>query len=186
MHYRSLASLLFIGLLSLAAASHAEDGVNAGKEKSRPKAFSEKEVRDYLSGAGMGTSKAAELNHYAGPKNVLEHASELGLSPESLEKTKKIFDRVIADASAIGKKIIQKELELEALYASRKATVENTTEEVNELTKLQAQFRLVHLTAHLDMEGILSSEQLALYYKLVAPKIAGPVAAPSDAAPKHH
>lgn len=186
MTYRSAASLLFSTLLTLAATAHAGDGLNSGKEKNVPKALSEKDVRDYLSGAGMGTSKVAELNQYAGPKNVLEHAAELSLSPESVEKTKKIFDAVITDSSAIGKKIVQKEIELDGLYASRKATVQNTTQLVKELTALQADFRLVHLTAHLNMEGLLSPEQLALYYKLVAPKIAGPAVAPANSAPKHH
>jgi len=44
--------------------------------------LSPEEVKQYLSGAGRGYAKAAELNHFPGPMHVLELADKLQLSAE--------------------------------------------------------------------------------------------------------
>ena len=42
----------------------------AGQETREIKALSRDEINGYLSGDGMAFAKAAELNHYPGPKHV--------------------------------------------------------------------------------------------------------------------
>lgn len=155
-----------IALLAIAPALHAADSPYAGQEKRAIKALSEQEISDYLNGSGMGTSKAAELNHYPGPRHVLEEAAKLGLSAEQLSKTREIYAAMESDARRIGSQIVQKEMELESLYANLKATADNTREVVTALARLQADFRLTHLNAHLSMREILSPHQLAMYDKL--------------------
>lgn len=66
-------------------------------------------------------------------------------------------------ATRIGKAIVDKEAELEALCASQQATTENTEKLVRELAQLQADFRLTHLNAHLSMRQILSKQQIEMY-----------------------
>jgi hypothetical protein len=51
----------------------------AGQQFSEIKALYADEIQGYLSGSGMGFAEAAELNHYPGPKHVLE----LRLAPAS-------------------------------------------------------------------------------------------------------
>lgn len=156
-------SLLFAGVLAFTTVAYAVDSPYAGQEKRAIKASSEQEISDYLNGRGMGTSKAAELNHYPGPKHVLDEATKLNLSAEQSAKTTAIYQTMNNKASRLGKTIVQKENELEALYANQQATVENISQLVNEIARLQAEFRLVHLNAHLEMRNVLTPKQVALY-----------------------
>lgn len=158
---KTIATTTLFLLTNLSA--QATESPYAGQEKRAIKALSEQEISDYLNGRGMGTSKAAELNRYPGPRHVLDAANQLGLSAEQLKKTQEIFDAMTHPAQRTGKAIVQKEAELEALYANRKATVENTTRLVRELADLQAEFRLTHLNAHLITHRILSRQQIDMY-----------------------
>lgn len=158
---KTLATFAWLAALSLTGT--AAGSPYAGQEHRAIKALSEQEVSDYVNGRGMGSSKAAELNHYPGPRHVLDHAAELGLSEQQTAKTKRLYDAMASEATRIGKQIVQKESELEALYASQKANAENTQRIVRELATLQAQYRLTHLNAHLSMKQILSPQQIATY-----------------------
>ena len=60
--------LLFAAMVLGASAAHAQP----------LKGLSIEEVDQYLSGAGMGFAKAAELNHFPGPMHVLELGERLG------------------------------------------------------------------------------------------------------------
>lgn len=150
-------------LAGLPLSGTAADNPYAGQEQRPIKALSGQEISDYLSGRGMGTSKAAELNHYPGPRHVLDHADQLRLSQDQLTKAQEIHDAMVRDAKDVGQKIVAKEAELEALYASRKANPENTQRTVQELAGLQGQFRLAHLNAHLSMKDVLSPQQIETY-----------------------
>lgn len=141
----------------------ATDNPYAGQERRPIKALSDQEVNDYLSGRGMGTSKAAELNHYPGPRHVLDHAEQLGLSQAQSAKAREIHDAMALEARRVGQQIVEKESELEALYASQKANQENTQRAVQEIARLQGQFRLAHLNAHLSMKEVLSPQQIEAY-----------------------
>jgi hypothetical protein len=55
-----------------------------GQERREIKALSNEEIDRYLSGDGMGLAKAAELNHYPGPRHVLELADQLQQRRQSL------------------------------------------------------------------------------------------------------
>ena len=52
----------------------------ADQESSGIAALSLSELGGLQDGAGMGLARAAELNHYPGPKHVLQLAAELNLS----------------------------------------------------------------------------------------------------------
>lgn len=178
----TLSSLIAGFLLAVPAFAHAADSTYIGQEKRTIKALSEQEISNYLNGRGMGTSKAAELNHYPGPAHVLEQAEKLSLSAEQLAKTKKVHQVMAIDAVRLGKQIVQKEAELEALYAGNQANAENTRQVVDALARLQADYRLVHLNAHLHMRDILSSHQVAMYDRLRGYD----GSKPQGAAHKHH
>lgn len=154
----ALALLAMLPLAGIAA-----DNPYAGQEHRKIKALSEQEISDYMNGRGMGTSKAAELNRYPGPRHVLDHARQLGLSQQQTAKTQEIYDAMSNESARIGRQIVQKEAELEALYVTQQADAENTQRIVRELANLQAEFRLAHLNAHLSMRQVLSSQQIAAY-----------------------
>lgn len=150
-------------LAALPLVGAAADNPYAGQELRLVKALSDQEINDYLSGRGMGTSKAAELNHYPGPRHVLDHADQLGLSQDQLAKAQEIHEAMAREARHVGQQIVEKESELEALYASQKANPENTQRAVQEVARLQGQFRLAHLNAHLSMKEVLSPQQIETY-----------------------
>ncbi len=60
--------------LTLAQSGHSP---YVGREQREIKSLSPGDIQMYLQGHGMGMAKAAELNHYPGPKHVLDLAKEL-------------------------------------------------------------------------------------------------------------
>jgi hypothetical protein len=80
-----------------------------GQEKREIKALSSKEIDSYLSGDGVGFAKTAELNHYPGPRHVLELADQLRLSNEQRKRTQAIFESMKSQAMSLGKQLVEKE-----------------------------------------------------------------------------
>lgn len=84
MKYRVPVVLGLISGISLAAAQ----SPYAGEELRSIKSMSPQKIESLLSGRGMGFAKLAELNHYPGPKHVLELADDLDLTPSQVSETK--------------------------------------------------------------------------------------------------
>ena len=70
------------------------------------KALSSDDVEQYLSGAGMGYAKAAELNRHPGPMHVLELADQLKLTAEQRTATAKLMEAHKAEARKIGARLV--------------------------------------------------------------------------------
>ena len=77
-----LAGLSTMALAQHSPQHHAQSNPYAGDQARDIKALSQQEVKQYLSGAGMGFARAAELNRYPGPMHVLELSDQLALTPE--------------------------------------------------------------------------------------------------------
>ncbi len=138
----------------------------AGQQQREIKALSAADIKMYLEGHGMGLAKAAELNHYPGPRHVLDLATELKLSHEQFTKTQQVYDRMHANAMRLGKLIVAKEKQLDSLYATQKISEAQLRAVVGEISGLQGELRLAHLNAHLEMKKILTSVQTAKYDEL--------------------
>lgn len=137
-----------------------------GQQQREIKALSAADIKMYLEGHGMGLAKAAELNHYPGPRHVLDLATELKLSHEQFTKTQQAYDKMHTEAVRLGKLIVAKEKQLDSLYATQKINETQLRAVVGEIAKLQGELRVVHLNAHLEMKKILTSEQTAKYDEL--------------------
>jgi len=162
MKHCSTSCIGILALLGLASA-FAADMPYAGQQTRAIKALSDQEVSDYVEGRGMGSSKAAELNHYPGPAHVLADSSRLELTDRQKAETKSVFDAMSAVAKRSGAAIVAKEAELDAVYASGQAAPGTIKDLVTELARLQAEFRYAHLSAHLAMRTILTPEQISRY-----------------------
>ncbi len=138
----------------------------AGQLQREIKALSPEEIKMYLEGHGMGLAKAAELNHYPGPRHVLDLATELKLSHEQFTKTQQAYDKMHAEAVRLGKLIVAKEKQLDSLYAAQKMSETQLRTIVGDVAKLQGELRFTHLNAHLEMKKILSPPQVAKYDEL--------------------
>lgn len=114
----------------------------------------------------MGLSLVAELNHYPGPKHVLELAQPLELTSPQLREIKDIETAMKVDAERLGAQLLDHEARLDVLFASRRVDSGLTDKLIREIGRLQGELRLTHVNAHLATARILSSEQIAAYDKL--------------------
>ena len=151
-----LAALLTSGL-------PASESPYAGMEERPIKALSPEEIEGYLNGRGMGFAMAAELNGYPGPKHVLELENELGLTAEQLAATRAAFDRMHVEAVRLGSELVERERELDALFAEHRASAGDLESLTAEIGRLRGRLRATHLEAHLQMVEVLSPEQRHLY-----------------------
>ena len=135
----------------------------AGQEKREIKALSEEEIQGYLSGSGMGFAKAAELNHYPGPRHVLDLAVPLQLSEEQRRQTQIIFEAMQTEAAHLGQQLIDRERHLETLFAAGTISEAQLEELVATMATIRGQLHIVHLRAHLAQKNILTPEQLRRY-----------------------
>lgn len=156
-------TVLIFSLNILNAQHHSHYSSETGNEI---KALTSEQINGYITGEGMGLAKAAELNHYPGPKHVLDLAKELNLTQLQIDSTKKIFDSMKEKTVNIGKIIIEKEKLLDHLFKNNKADEESLRNLVKEIAEYQGELRLVHLNAHIQQKDILTPEQISVYDKL--------------------
>ncbi|MCI0695896.1 Spy/CpxP family protein refolding chaperone [candidate division KSB1 bacterium] len=157
------ALFIIIPIFALAQGQHSP---YAGQQQREIKALSPEEIKMYLEGHGIGLAKAAELNHYPGPKHVLELAKQLNLTATQSAQTQKAYDKMHAEAVRLGKLIVAKEKQLDSLYATQKMSETHLRAIVGDIAKLQGELRFTHLNAHLEMKKILSPQQVAKYDEL--------------------
>lgn len=156
-----------IGLnFASAALAEAPASPYAGQEARVIKSLSPEDVEAYLSGKGMGLAKAAELNGYAGPRHVLELASELELTREQRAQTEALYAAMQSKATALGRALVEKERELDERFATRSIDAALLARSLDDIGSLQARVRGAHLEAHLAQVEILTAEQNARYARL--------------------
>lgn len=67
----------------------------------------------------MGLARAAELNHYPGPLQVLALAAELELTDEQQVRIQGIHAGMLEQARSLGARIIEKESTLDRRFSHR-------------------------------------------------------------------
>ena len=138
----------------------------AGEQSRDIKALSDDEIRGYLSGQGMALAKAGELNHYPGPLHVLELAEQLKLTAAQRRRTEEIRKVMLDEVIPIGKRIVEKEADLDRLFASGAIDKSQLDATLGQIGRLQGDLRAAHLRAHLEQKKILTPEQVAKYDEL--------------------
>jgi Spy/CpxP family protein refolding chaperone len=156
---------VIVSLVAVAAAANAESPY-VGQETREIKALSQQEIDDYLNGRGLGYAKAAELNHYPGPRHVLDLASKLALTQEQTRQTQAIFETMQAQAVALGKQLVEKEKELDRQFANGSMDAVSLHALSSDIGVLQAKIRYAHLVAHLEQKALLTKHQVQLYDQL--------------------
>jgi Spy/CpxP family protein refolding chaperone len=119
-----------------------------------------------LKGLGMGLAEIAELNNFPGPKHTLDLKNELGLTRDQLKKTEAL-DKVVGSAAvAKGEEIVSAEEELTKLFEAGTISEKVLRGKLEEIGKLRADLRFIHLQAHLRMKQILTPDQIKRYAEL--------------------
>lgn len=164
--HKNLVTLAAVLFFPIALSAQNNASAYAGQQLREIKALSASDIKMYLEGHGMGLAKAAELNHYPGPRHVLDLATELKLSHAQFTKTQQAYDQMHAEAVRLGKLIVAKERQLDSLYATQKISETQLRVIAGDIAKLQGELRFTHLNAHLAMKKILSPSQVAKYDEL--------------------
>jgi hypothetical protein len=135
----------------------------SGEELRSIKSLSAEEIESLKSGGGMGFAKLAELNHFPGPKHVLQVADDLDLTPSQLAATETLYEEMRLNAIALGEKLIGAEMGLDRSFALGVINSESLESALFEIGKIRAQLRYVHLEAHLRQKSLLTEEQISRY-----------------------
>ena len=130
------------------------------------KSLSDQEISDLRAGRGMGLALAAELNGYPGPLHALELADALELAPSQRMKTQAVLASMKARTTAIGDKIIAEETRLDSLFAGRTIDPKSLAASTAAIGRLRGALRAAHLSAHLAMIDIMTSQQISRYAEL--------------------
>lgn len=157
---------MFTTLLLAVTTTFAQHQPYAGQQDREIKALSPDEVKQFLSGAGMGYAKSAELNRFPGPMHVLELADKLDLTPEQRARTTTLMDTHKAEAREFGRKRVESERAIEILFRSGRVDDAALAKSVREAAALEGEYRLTHLETHRRMRALLSDEQVARYVRL--------------------
>ena len=119
-----------------------------------------------LKGLGMGLAEIAEINNYPGPKHTLDLRNELALTRDQAKKTDAL-DKVVASAAlAKGEEIVLAEEELSKLFEAGTISEKVLRSKLEEIGKLRADLRFIHLQAHVRMKQILTLDQVKRYAEL--------------------
>lgn len=155
----ALLSILFFGNAFAAIPSQPY----AGQEQRNIKSMDSDEILGLLEGKGMGLARPAELNHYPGPKHVLELEPLLNLTNEQRDATRALFDTVKKEARPLGSQIVRKEKKLDEMFSRGEATQAQLKALLLEIGRLRAELRFVHLRAHLAQRALLTPKQIEQY-----------------------
>jgi Spy/CpxP family protein refolding chaperone len=159
-----LIAMMLVASIAGGAAGHLSP--YAAASGSEIKSLSAEEQAELLAGRGMGLARPAELNGYPGPAHVLELASQLDLDASQLAGTREIFAKMQRAAQSDGAALIEAERGLDALYATKTATVARVQEQLARIERIRAHLRAVHLNAHLEQSALLTPRQRARYAEL--------------------
>ncbi|HEY0097437.1 MAG TPA: periplasmic heavy metal sensor [Pyrinomonadaceae bacterium] len=181
----SLALCVVISATGARGQQAQQPSVYAGEERREIKSLSREEIEQLLQGHGMGLAKAAELNHYPGPRHVLELGERLKLTPEQRTATEGAFARMREEAMRLGRQIVARERELDAMFAKGEIDAGKLRASTAEIARLQGNLRAAHLAAHLETRRILSPQQIAKYDELRGYAGAGKQTPPSPHEHKH-
>ena len=138
----------------------------AGFENRPIKALPPERIQDLAAGRGAGYALAAELNHYPGPRHVLDLAAALQLRPEQEQAVRAIFTSMEQEAQALGKQLIALEADLDAAFNRGAITPADLARRTAEIGAVEARLRATHLAAHLSTKEVLSPEQVSRYDQL--------------------
>jgi Spy/CpxP family protein refolding chaperone len=150
----------------------------AGEEGRAIKTLSENDVAELRAGHGWGLAKAAELSGVAGPRHVLDLATELALSASQRQAIAAVHDAMGVEARRLGAELIEAERRLSDAFAGVVPPAPRLEELVNASARVHAELRFVHLAAHLETHALLTPRQRDKYVELRGYDSADPCASP--------
>jgi hypothetical protein len=128
---------------------------------------------------GLDLARTVELSGYPGPQHVLALADALALSEEQRVAVQTLFDRMQAEAVAVGTRLIDRYTALAQAVRDESSTTEALIQQTAEIGQLCWELQETHLQYHLLTRPLLTAEQLARYGRYSSHGAAGtPTAVP--------
>ena len=146
--------------------SSSEQQPYAGYEERPIKALSNERVAELLEGKGAGYALAGELNHYPGPRHILDLAEDLGLTEDQEETIQGNFTEMQAEVRPLGRELVDLEERLDRAFRDEAIDDDALAQLTEESAAIEGSLREAHLSAHLKTRDILSSEQVEEYDRL--------------------
>lgn len=166
---RGIGFALLLQLVVVGAASAQHEHARspyADQKLSEIRSLTVVELEQLRTGEGMGFARAAELNHYPGPRHVLDLADALTLSAEQHAGVTEIFESMQKEARRIGAEIIEAERNLGLRFEHQHIDSTALRSATERLGALYGELRYVHLAAHLATTRLLDAHQVADYDRL--------------------
>jgi Spy/CpxP family protein refolding chaperone len=155
--------IIFVILIGLGGSALAQTTQPyAGLEAREIASMSDERIAGLRSGAGLGYAQAAELNGWPGPLHVLQIADELELEASTRARIEAIYADMRANAMRLGEALISAEAQLDALFDGQ-PSAEKVSETTQEIGRIEAELRAVHLNAHLATTPLLTHHQRMIY-----------------------
>ncbi len=165
--HRIAIPLLALGACALAnpalAQHEHQESPYAGAEQSEIPSLTPQELVDLRRGAGLGFAKPAELNHYPGPRHVLDLAEAIGLTSDQRDEIQIIESVMRKRALELGQEIIEAERVLNERFAHGHIDARTLESATREIATLYGELRYAHLRAHLTTRRVLTDAQVAEY-----------------------
>ena len=117
-------------------------------------------------GEGMEVAMPAELNHYPGPRHVLDLGGRLQLSGAQKKSVQDSFDRMHSEAIRLGRQLVDKERALDKAFVLGTVGMTPLKQLTEGIEELRGQLRDVHLAAHINVRSTLTREQIESYDRL--------------------
>lgn len=161
-------ALAALGMVAPAAAQQHQHQPSPyiGLENRPIKALSNSQIQQLRAGEGMSLALAAELNHYPGPRHVLDMVKELDLTKDQQRQAQALVAAHRPKAQEIGAAIIAKERDLDEAFARRTITETRLREMTGEIARMEGDLRYLHLAAHLELRKVLTDRQIKKYDEL--------------------
>lgn len=133
------------------------------------------EVEGLVSGKGMALALAAEVNGYPGPRHVLDatEGGQLALRPDQRATIERLHARMLEDAQAKGKEILQEEAALAQRFRHGHIDDASLRGALDRIGQLRAELRFIHLRTHLTTRALLTPDQIARYNAVRGYEVSG-------------
>ncbi len=135
----------------------------AGQESRVIKSLTSQEIEALENGSGMGFAKTAELNHYPGPKHVLDLSEQLELTPSQKSRTQALYEDMRKKAVLAGQQLLRAEGALDLLFSDESVSAASLAMSLKTIGQSRAKLRFIHLEAHLWQKDILDPNQVTKY-----------------------
>lgn len=157
---------LFAAIVFPCIVATAHESPYSGEEQRQVASLSEIEIASLQRGDGMGFAKLAELNHFPGPKHVLDLAEQLGLTASQVAATRMLYEEMHRTAVSFGEQLVQAEAQLNGTFKDGSVSAQSLEAALLDIEKIRARLRYVHLESHLRQTAILTADQVARYDEL--------------------